>query len=260
MIRTKIPFIDTLATLIFVGVAFFLLRKLTNGNLIIPIAVIAIILLIKLRIDDESRKTHALDQESDGGTRGIHFSNTPQTITLLFKVALVSEAEGEGITGDLLEEANQHSSRLTATIWLYKQVFKSLLPLIYKNLKGRSSPSAPIVERRTFGDRVPRQMVKVNLNCTNCRISITELPFEPRNPEKVLCKACHMANRPERSDRGFGGERGPRQMVSVDLICSGCGTAITALPFVPASDRPIKCRACHAADRARRPSFGGGRY
>ncbi|MGB8510440.1 MAG: hypothetical protein WCD76_18850 [Pyrinomonadaceae bacterium] len=81
-----------MATLIFVGVAFFLLRKLTNGNLIIPIAVIAIILLIKLRIDDESRKTHTLDQESEGGTRGIHFSNTPQMITLLFKVALVSEA------------------------------------------------------------------------------------------------------------------------------------------------------------------------
>jgi GTP pyrophosphokinase len=58
---------------------------------------------------------------------------------------------------------------------------------------------------------------------------------------------------------GFG-ELIPGQMVKVNCVCTGCGAAITELPFMPSPNRPVRCRACHAADRALRPSFGGGRY
>lgn len=111
-----------------------------------------------------------------------------------------------------------------------------------------------------FGELIPRQMVKVDCVCMGCGTSVTELPFMPRDPERVLCRDCHMANRPERSDRGFGESRSPRAMHKGNYVCSGCGAAITELPFIPSSDRPIRCRACHAADRALRPGFGGGRY
>lgn len=113
---------------------------------------------------------------------------------------------------------------------------------------------------RSFGDRGPRQMTQGNWTCKNCQTPITELPFEPRDPDNVLCKNCHMQNRPERSDRGSFGDRGPRQMVQGNWTCSECGKEITELPFMPSGDRPINCRDCHAKQRASRPSFGGGRY
>ena len=197
MIRTKIPFLDTVVTLIVVIVVFIFARKLTNGNLIIPITVVVLILFLAVRAADEPKKvkTHTLNHESEGGVRRIQSSHTPRTITLLFKVALVSEAERESITGDLIEEFDQHPSRVTATFWLYKQVFKSLLPLIFKNLKSRRPPSPPIAERGTFSDRAPRQMVKVNLICASCGKPISELPFEPRNPDYVMCRDCHRERR-----------------------------------------------------------------
>lgn len=112
------------------------------------------------------------------------------------------------------------------------------------------------------GDRGPRQMVQGNWTCKGCGKGITELPFQPRDPDSVLCRDCHMQNRPQRTnDRGsFGGDRAPRQMVQGDWSCAECGNEIKELPFEPSGDRPILCRDCHAKQRASRPSFGGGRY
>jgi len=50
---------------------------------------------------------------------------------------LISRKEREEIIGDLLEELNEFPSKLSAYFWLYKQVLRSALPLIYKNVKSR---------------------------------------------------------------------------------------------------------------------------
>jgi len=102
-------------------------------------------------------------------------------------------------------------------------------------------------------------MVQGDWSCKNCSKAITELPFQPRDPENVLCRDCHMQNRPQRNDR-FGGQQQQRQMVQGDWSCGDCNAKITELPFEPSGDRPILCRDCHAKQRQSRPSFGGGRY
>lgn len=54
---------------------------------------------------------------------------------------------------------------------------------------------------------------------------------------------------------------GPRQMVDVSsmgLSCAGCGAAITELPFMPSSDRPVYCRDCNAKRRESSGGMGGG--
>lgn len=106
----------------------------------------------------------------------------------------------------------------------------------------------------------PRQMVQGNWTCKQCGKAITELPFEPRDADSVLCRDCHMQNRPPRTGGFGGGDRGPRQMVQGNWTCSDCGKEITELPFMPSGDRPITCRDCHMKNRPARPSFGGGRY
>ncbi len=105
----------------------------------------------------------------------------------------------------------------------------------------------------------PRQMVQGNWTCKNCGKEITELPFSPRDAENVLCRDCHMQNRPARDSFG-GGDRGPRQMVQGNWTCGECGKEITELPFMPSGDRPVTCRDCHAKARASRGFGGGGRY
>lgn len=48
---------------------------------------------------------------------------------------ILSEEEEENIIGDLLEEYSQYQSKLKAYWWLVGQIFKSVIPLIYKALK-----------------------------------------------------------------------------------------------------------------------------
>lgn len=171
-----------------------------------------------------------------------------------------------------LEEVFQESATLQETIASTSRSEGEILHEVLEILRNRErrqnlamaeemhSHSLHDVGRGSFGDRGPRQMVEVDCVCYCCGKSITELPFPPSDPDNVLCRDCHMANRPERSDRGFGRSRGPRAMHKGNYVCSGCGAAITELPFRPSPNRPIRCRACHAADRALRPGFGGGRY
>ena len=38
---------------------------------------------------------------------------------------------------------------------------------------------------------------------------------------------------------------GDRKMYQGNWTCSGCGAAITELPFEPDGERPLFCRDCH---------------
>jgi len=44
-----------------------------------------------------------------------------------------------------------------------------------------------------------------------------------------------------------------REMVKGNWVCTGCGAAITELPFEPDGERPLYCRDCHQQRRADRP-------
>ncbi|MDQ1591611.1 MAG: hypothetical protein QOG71_2238 [Pyrinomonadaceae bacterium] len=68
------------------------------------------------------------------------------TLNRLLKLITSSSDEQENIIGDLLEEFNEYPSRLPAHFWLYKQVLKSVLPLIYKTARNRLASY--------FGERV----------------------------------------------------------------------------------------------------------
>lgn len=58
-------------------------------------------------------------------------------IVVLIKLILPAGEEQDNIVGDLLEEFSLLDSKFKAHVWLYKQVLKSVMPLIYKNLKSR---------------------------------------------------------------------------------------------------------------------------
>jgi CxxC-x17-CxxC domain-containing protein len=44
--------------------------------------------------------------------------------------------------------------------------------------------------RDSRGPRPERVMVAGNWNCKDCGDAITELPFEPRDPQNVSCRSC----------------------------------------------------------------------
>lgn len=74
-------------------------------------------------------------------------SGQPTAILGVLEVAIPSDEEWECIIGDLSEEYKQFPSRGRANLWLYKQVFKSFLPLLYKTIKARLTS--------LFGARAP---------------------------------------------------------------------------------------------------------
>lgn len=59
----------------------------------------------------------------------------PSAAKRLLSLILASGEEQENIVGDLFEEYLQFNSKAEASVWLYKQVFMSALPLIYKSLR-----------------------------------------------------------------------------------------------------------------------------
>ena len=81
-----------------------------------------------------------------------------------------------------------------------------------------------------------RQMYDVDLTCGKCGAHISQLPFQPTDPDrKVYCADCNREFRNSRRDNNsrFGGRAPQRQMYDVDVDCAGCGTKITKLPFMP---------------------------
>jgi len=86
------------------------------------------------------------------------------------------------------------------------------------------------------------KMHEGNWKCSKCSGSITQLPFEPTpgREGELLCIDCHkqkVANRPARDNSS-------RQMFEGNWKCSGCGGAITQLPFQPKSENNLVCRDC----------------
>lgn len=84
-----------------------------------------------------------------------------------------------------------------------------------------------------------------NWTCSGCGGAITELPFEPRRTDGLLCKECHQkqkggAARPPREER-------PR--IEGNWTCSGCGTAITSLPFTPRDTSNLLCVDCYKKNK-----------
>lgn len=63
--------------------------------------------------------------------------NEPRIAVRLLETLLPSDESQQNVIGDVLEEFAEFKSKTTAYIWLYKQVLKSVLPLVYKNLKSR---------------------------------------------------------------------------------------------------------------------------
>jgi CxxC-x17-CxxC domain-containing protein len=80
-----------------------------------------------------------------------------------------------------------------------------------------------------------------NWTCSGCGAAITELPFEPRRTDGLLCRDCHQKQK--------GGSRPPRQegdrpRFEGNWSCSSCNNAITSLPFQPKDTSNLKCIDC----------------
>lgn len=80
-----------------------------------------------------------------------------------------------------------------------------------------------------------------NWTCSGCGTAITELPFEPKRTDGLLCRACH-----QKKQGGGSVPRpaGDKPKFAGNWICSGCGTAITSLPFEPRDTSNLKCIDC----------------
>ena len=89
-------------------------------------------------------------------------------------------------------------------------------------------------------------MFEGNWKCSGCGTAITELPFEPRSEDGLLCRECHQKQRDDRKSASSGGER---KMYTGEWPCSGCNSTITELPFEPRSTENLKCKECFAKSR-----------
>lgn len=83
-------------------------------------------------------------------------------------------------------------------------------------------------------------MFKGNWSCSGCKGDITELPFEPRSTDNLMCRDCHSKRQ---------GDRPQKQMFEGDWTCSGCSTKITQLPFEPRNTSNLTCRDCYMKTR-----------
>lgn len=88
-----------------------------------------------------------------------------------------------------------------------------------------------------------------NWTCSGCGAAITELPFEPRSSAGLKCRDCHSKSRGSSSAPRQGGNGGDRPMFEGNWTCSGCGNAITKLPFQPRDTTNLKCMDCFKQSR-----------
>lgn len=97
-------------------------------------------------------------------------------------------------------------------------------------------------------------MYQGNWTCSGCGGAITELPFEPKRTDGLTCRACFMKSRDSGgSSGGQGGgssDGAPKPRVEGSWTCSGCGGAITSLPFTPRDTSNLKCMDCFKKSRA----------
>lgn len=83
-----------------------------------------------------------------------------------------------------------------------------------------------------------------NWTCSGCGGAITELPFEPRRIDGLLCRDCHSKKRGETSGDAPQGNGGDRPRYEGDWKCATCNAPITSLPFQPRDTSNLKCIDC----------------
>jgi len=90
-------------------------------------------------------------------------------------------------------------------------------------------------------------MFQGNWQCSGCNNPITELPFEPKSTNNLLCKQCFA------SGKGSGGgtpkPQGDKQMFQGAWECNGCKNPITELPFQPRDTSNLMCKDCFRNSR-----------
>ena len=89
-----------------------------------------------------------------------------------------------------------------------------------------------------------------NWTCSGCGAAITELPFEPRGTSGLTCRDCHSKSRAQATPAAGGASNGDRPKVEGSWTCSGCGTAITSLPFTPRDTSNLMCIDCFKKSKA----------
>lgn len=125
-----------------------------------------------------------------------------------------------------------------------------------------------------------------NWKCSSCGGAITQLPFLPRGESGLTCRACYgkgkeaekseqpvpemqtateapdmpdfdeaqVAGEPMSADEAFAGLEDTTPASSTNTnegnwTCSGCGGAITSLPFVPRNTSNLKCLDCFKSSK-----------
>ncbi len=125
-------------------------------------------------------------------------------------------------------------------------------------------------------------MYEGNWKCSRCGGAITQLPFEPRSESGLTCRVCYakgkdaektaqpipemetateapdapdyseesITSEPMSADDAFAGLEGiapvsvEKKTNTGNWTCSGCGGAITSLPFEPRNTENLKCIDC----------------
>jgi CxxC-x17-CxxC domain-containing protein len=87
-------------------------------------------------------------------------------------------------------------------------------------------------------------MFQGNWTCSGCGAAITQLPFEPRSSAGLTCRDCH-AKKVSGGGDSSAPQQGDRPKVEGNWTCSGCGGAITSLPFTPRDTSNLKCLDCY---------------
>ncbi len=84
-----------------------------------------------------------------------------------------------------------------------------------------------------------------NWTCSGCGGAITELPFEPKSTNGLMCRTCHGKKTGSGSmSASSPSQSGDKPRFEGDWKCSGCSTAITSLPFSPRDTSNLKCIDC----------------
>ncbi len=93
-------------------------------------------------------------------------------------------------------------------------------------------------------------MFQGNWTCSGCGGAITELPFEPRRTDGLLCRECHRAKQGSGNAGGGSSDGAPKPRVEGNWQCATCGGAITSLPFTPRDTSNLKCLDCFKKSKA----------
>ncbi len=80
-----------------------------------------------------------------------------------------------------------------------------------------------------------------NWTCSGCQGAITQLPFEPKRTDGLTCRDCFQK---QRGGSSSSAPQGEKARVEGNWTCSGCGSAITSLPFTPRDTSNLKCIDC----------------